>query len=272
MKVISSVPAKKITILLLCAGFGAIAAGSIFLSMNAVQQDRRNRELILAIRRNDAVRAIDLLNWGADPNTHEYQEHRPSRLDVLIRYWRKFLNRTIEPERDPGLPAILLLLAEKRDADGEVIQPPENAGILQALLAHGADCNCQDRDDFTPLWWACAWNYGSSTRLLLEHGANPNICREGSPTPVMLCANLGDLATLRLLIDHHADLNVRTETNDTALHWAVGSGDAAKVKALVDAGAQDYWVDYEGKSPLDCAILNKQWEIVRLFKKHGQSP
>ena len=79
------------------------------------------------------------------------------------------------------------------------------AGLFDALVAHGADVNdCSNR--FCPLWYSARFHNAGQVAFLLAHGA--------------------EVATLD------------AQDHTTALGEAIGSGDAASVKLLLAAGAQ----------------------------------
>lgn len=50
---------------------------------------------------------------------------------------------------------------------------PENLGVIETLIAHGADVNAQDKKGDTCLHNATAWGHLKAVRALIQAGADP---------------------------------------------------------------------------------------------------
>ena len=160
--------------------------------------------------RNSAVAAI-LVRAGADVNAAENDEITPLHLAVY----------------DSAATTLLLEAGADvhADADGTALHRAETAGVVDALLAAGADINAVGQFG-TPLM--------TSIRSNIPFGPN----RRDSLSQV----------TVRLL-ERGADLNARSRIGLTALHGAAFAGPAS-IRALLDAGADPSVGDMDGETLL----------------------
>ena len=72
-----------------------------------------------------------------------------------------------------------------RLCDDEFMQSG-TASDIGAEIAKGADIEARDKDGFTPLHSAAAWNKAETVTVLLKAGANANARTEGGYTPLTL--------------------------------------------------------------------------------------
>ena len=85
----------------------------------------------------------------------------------------------------------------------------DDVAAAQAAIKRGADVNCKDAEDLTPLMLAADKDSASITRMLLENGANVNERGRRGATALIIAALLDDPHVVPLLIRAHADLNAR---------------------------------------------------------------
>lgn len=116
--------------------------------------------------------------------------------------------------------------------------------------------------------------------LLLRAGADPNIpnsvdnWQDGQKTILMLCCEFGKTDIFKLLLRPLAadrlvaDVNAVSQLNWTALHFAVKSGKKYMVKKLLQAFANTNIQNNNGETPLTCALIYNQTNIVEILKKH----
>ena len=89
------------------------------------------------------------------------------------------------------------------------------------LIKRGAPLNFRDKkDDWTPLIYAIYYDNNDVAEYLIKAGANVNCKDNLNRTPLMFCAMNGDLTTLQLLIEYDADLNATDNAGRTALTYA----------------------------------------------------
>ncbi|KAK0639607.1 ankyrin repeat-containing domain protein, partial [Cercophora newfieldiana] len=158
-----------------------------------------------------------------------------------------------------GLPARVTIAAENSWVDvlGQLIQlgedvnkkrrgePPLHAaairGQLEAvrkLLSLGADIDCTDNDDETPLYGAVFDGKSNVALHLIDAGANIHIARNPDKSnPLHSAAYNGDVAVARALLQKGADVNAVAERNRTALYYAVIKDHVKMAELLLQYGA-----------------------------------
>ncbi len=85
------------------------------------------------------------------------------------------------------------------------------AGLVESLLAKGAEVNLVDEAGRTPLSYAVDKHYLPVVQLLVTAHANPNA--GSSHLPLTLAAFYGDMPALKLLLANGADPNLSTKLN-----------------------------------------------------------
>jgi hypothetical protein len=162
-------------------------------------------------------------------------------------------------------------------------------GLLQALLAHGADPNARITKGFppynyppfaradinnmpplrqpgsTPFLLAAAAGDVAAMRALVAAGANPLTATEDGVTPLIVAAGLGRLEdrtpaeeanaleAVRLAVELGADVNAADKDGETALHGAAYRGANSVIEFLVSKGARLDPKDRYGQTPLSIA-------------------
>ncbi|HJT87000.1 MAG TPA: ankyrin repeat domain-containing protein [Bryobacteraceae bacterium] len=165
-------------------------------------------------------------------------------------------------------------------------------GLMQALLAHGANPNAQLKsptlqrahtpgegtlgEGTTPLMRAAKNGDSAAIRLLLDHGADVSIRQKNGATALMFAAGLGRgvgvfakdygteadlLEAAKVLVAHGADVNAISGAGQTAMHFAAQAADANlpvpsddMVRFLAAHGARLDVVDKKGRTPVDMAL------------------
>ena len=244
------------------------AAGSCGIWVwKAQQQYTLNRELIAALVRNDSKQALALVNRGANPNTRYAPPPSPT-LKLLL---NQLLRRPpISVEDSPT--AFLLACGGNQflpDMGANVIAPsPDDAPLVQAMLAHGANGNLSNPTNTAPLFAAVTCGHLHVAQALLEHGANVNQVDTMGLTPLTLVVAGGDADTTRLLLEHGANVSQIDGWGNTALTNAVSFGKSMIcVRLLLAHGADPNQKDAHGETALTIAQEHNRPDIVALLRR-----
>ncbi|MDB4635207.1 ankyrin repeat domain-containing protein [bacterium] len=105
----------------------------------------------------------------------------------------------------------------------------------------------------------------------LAAGANVNAPNTYGWTALHKATDYGHKEIAELLIAKGADVNAKNKDEQTPLHRAAWSGLKEIAELLIAKGADvnALSVLFNGKTPLDAAIFNKQTETADLLRKHG---
>ena len=218
----------------------------------------------------------ECLRAGADPNEGPYHHHPIFRA-----------------ARDATDPAVIALLVDAgADAVGSGrssavpgITPLHTAaamnptpGIIDALVAAGADIEARNLHDETPLHWAWRNPNPAVVQALLRLGADPLAAdyhgRSANPTGcpnwnTAAFARLALLADFERCLDEDADMHARDDRGNTILHHAAANADAAVVALLLQAGADANARNGNGTTPLHRAAETGIPATVRLLLEAG---
>lgn len=238
--------------------------GCAVFTIRHMQQERRDRSLLVGIWESDTSTALRMLQDGADPN---------ARLDL-----------TVPPKGLLGqLRAALGLGARQRNGRSALTLAVlrDNTTLVRALLDHGArDVNTAlppgnglTRREFgTLLMIACANRNPEIAEALLDRGANPNARNGDGQTAAFLAVN--SRYCLPILIAHGADLGVRDNYGNTLLLWAASSEGKA-LPTLLECLPRPTNVNArnrDGTTALLAACFQGSVENVRLLLERGADP
>ncbi|KAF1443903.1 Ankyrin repeat and SOCS box protein 18, partial [Pygoscelis papua] len=151
------------------------------------------------------------------------------------------------------------------------------------LLRHGATVDLPSEDGGeTALHVAarhCLWDHA---HLYLRHGAHVDARSAREETALsILCGQApgtseGCLQLCRLLAAHGADIHAQDEMWRSPLHKACGAANASLARFLLRRGADVNAIDYDGISPLGCALQSAAFKqelrphlAVQLLLNHG---
>jgi len=155
-------------------------------------------KLFDAIQHQDAVRALELLKSGANPEGNYEFGWTP------------------------------LMLASRLG----------NAAVIKALVAGGAKANARPPGTDSALMQAVARGHIDCTILLLAHGADVNMKDKDDRTALMYASWFGHVAIVELLLVHNADINATSTKGETALSLAKQHGFPEAADLLSKAGAK----------------------------------
>lgn len=226
------------------------------------QQRQLDRELISAIKQDDADEVRSLLARGADPNARDTEAAQEPTLLVVFRR-----DTVTFPPSYPGGRAESFYSIEV------------NQAILAALLECGGNANIRNRLGDTPLSLAAEWHDLSTVELLLRHGADPNYPGEDGVTALMAAVLFDSNPepnhdVIRALLDAGANVNAQEpEEGNTALMYAVGNGSIDLIRLVLDNGANVNLRDTQGATAFTVA-RRASWnrarpEVIALLERAG---
>jgi len=254
---------KRFNLIVTLSVLVALVAGLGWMIYTPVRQERVNRALIAAIKKNDTKTALALLNEGADPNARDMP---PQHLSL----WRLLLDRLRGKQPAPSqAPTALMLACAWRENDASSKPASDNWQLVKAFLERGAQVNVMDKETGeTPLLQAAVLNKTKVCQLLIERGAKVNVTDNNGGTPLIWA--IGNKTLVRLLINKGA--NVRADSNAQAVLDAQDphGDDPAITELLLSRGAPvDATEPYQHYTALDAAIIYGKVRSVRLLIHHG---
>ena len=145
------------------------------------------------------------------------------------------------------IPIINLILKEQESALN-----PAKLEMIEALLNAGANPNMMGGQDIYPNW-------------VIEDFA-----------PIQYAAKINHLAAVRLLVKYNADVNFsvlgQTDFEETVSHPPLElTKDPLIAQFLIDAGANQNFINEQGRSLLHMAAKNAQTEMLKFWLQVGLS-
>ncbi len=129
-------------------------------------------------------------------------------------------------------------------------------GVAQLLLELGMNVNAQDKDQATPLHFACSQENFKIALVLLDNGADPNAQNADGQTPLHR-ASQGSYfheydgpRIAQLLLERGVDVNAQDKNQATPLHLASYMSKFKTVQVLLDHGAEADAQNADGQTPL----------------------
>ncbi|MDH4241145.1 MAG: ankyrin repeat domain-containing protein [Phycisphaerae bacterium] len=142
--------------------------------------------------------------------------------------------------------------------------------IVELLIAAGADihakCYSEQADGWTPLYFACLHENTKAVELLLAKGAKINPISDLGNTPIHYATNV-EIA--QVLIDNGANIYFRNKEGCSPLHNAVKGGHSDVAKLLIANRAYVTVINNKGTSLLHEAAITKQKEMIELLIAEG---
>ena len=151
-------------------------------------------------------------------------------------------------------------------------------GIVQLLVARGANVNAQDKGHMTPLHLASYYGKLDIVRVLLCHGASVNAKGELGKTALHLVlsgnrSGPDGVRIARLLLEHSADVNAEDDDKETPLHLASNHGEIEIGRVLLIHGALANAANIWGQTPLHVLSLwpgvEDESRLVRILEVGG---
>lgn len=127
-------------------------------------------------------------------------------------------------------------------------------GVVQMLLAHGADPNSTDKSGRTPLSWAVINRHQAVAEQLLKRGANVRSKDHDQWTALHLAIQDFNLEMVNLLLNAGADVSAPLNGMIMPLHLAAQYDEPRIIQLLVKKGASLSSRDSNQFTPLDHAV------------------
>lgn len=146
--------------------------------------------------------------------------------------------------------------------------------IVKALVKKGALLNQGDGDRRTPLWLAASNGMHEIIAILLDAGADPTIANNSRRClPLHLAASFGHLEATRVLKQcAHLDLDTPNKAGWIALFRSCMKGMTDIVRLLLDAGADPYFGNHDGLTPIHAAASGGHVETVTMLVNRKIEP
>lgn len=140
----------------------------------------------------------------------------------------------------------------------------------ELMLNANADLiNARDVKGFSPLIIAVYNNQPAVVDMLLQRGADKELQDEGAGnTALMGVCFRGYKEIAAKLIEAGVDVNQRNNQGANALTFAATFGHLEIAEILLKNGADLFARDVRGKSPLDHAVIQENWEMVKLLEQY----
>ena len=164
----------------------------------------------------------------------------------------------------------------------------------EEFLGEELSASASDKNGWTHLHWAAAYNDAEAARRLLEMGADPNSSDIGDDsefkgeelqrlehlgviwgwfntgdTPLAVAASFNSSAVAALLIDKGANIHAKDTDGWTPLHVAASENAPEVVSLLIKSGADIHAKSNNGGAPLHYAARNNSLKAVSLLLENG---
>ncbi len=143
-------------------------------------------------------------------------------------------------------------------------------GMLEVLIANGADEDAKDNNDRTPLTMAIKRGHLEVAEALAKAAGGQQTGEEASSeTSIHMAARMEYQDRVKDFLDRGADINVKDDKGHSILHYAVTEGHESLTRFLIDQGADVNIRDGKGFTPLDRAISRNQIGIIEILVVNG---
>ncbi|KAF8204143.1 ankyrin repeat-containing domain protein [Mycena galopus ATCC 62051] len=144
----------------------------------------------------------------------------------------------------------------------------KNLGLVQLLLASGADPNLHNNDSTIPLFTAVRTENMAIVQALVDAGADIHVQNAGLFNVISYC---GSIEFIHFFLERGVDPNSEDTTGYTALHdacmeWRRPDFARASVELLCQFGAAPDKTNLDGKTPLDLAMSYGLSDVVAILE------
>jgi ankyrin repeat protein len=208
-----------------------------------------------------------LLRAGADVN------HRITKLSKRTPLYSAVAGNGDRLKRIHTVMALLESGADIEATNGDNGRPLKAAldtrdpEMITTLLQYGADVHKSCGLAPCALFYALWKGTGDIVRLLLEeYGAESDVGKVSSRGDTALhcraSPSIKDIGVINLLFGYGLKVDAEDKQGGTALHDAACSGNTVMAKKLLEHGATMHLQNHAGKTALDVALKEKNWEVV----------
>jgi ankyrin repeat protein len=164
-----------------------------------------------------------------------------------------------------------LTSVEKADLNNYLMLAASTGTIpaIDWLLKNGAEIDCKNEEEATPLIIAIANDQTEAVKTLLKYKPDVNIKTIFSETPLLAAVKNGNLDIAEALIRDSADINLSDKNGATALHYASVNGNFYITDMLLYYEAETDLKSNDGTTPLIAAIWADNADIADLLIYNG---
>lgn len=154
------------------------------------------------------------------------------------------------------------------------IQVKGRQHIAIELLQRNANIHIKDVFGNTAIHTAAQFDCGNIMGRLLEAGANVHDCGADGDTPLHIAAYHGNMSVLQILHDAGAQVNTLNVFGMTALQMSVCNIyiDISMIKHLMQWGSHINPPNWHAQSALQMAVMHESIEVVDLLLNAGADP
>ncbi len=180
----------------------------------------------------------------------------------------------------------MYMLNKKHSGDNALVKAKNNKGetpllrfaqlnnteMIDVALQSGSTStiNTPDKDDNTPLSYACHHNNTGLVTNLVKNNANINKSSSTNTMPIHIAFNNNNYTLAAHLIGLGAHIDGQdAQYGNSPLHVATYSNDTKKIDWLLDHGADITKSNNHNMDALDIAISKKHTNLLPTFSSHG---
>jgi ankyrin repeat protein/L-ascorbate metabolism protein UlaG (beta-lactamase superfamily) len=147
-----------------------------------------------------------------------------------------------------------------------------NREMVAFLLSRGADVNRRDRNGAYALSFAASGGDSTVVGLILDAGADLNYWQAQGITLLHFACSRNLTRLFDLLIDHGENINAASDEGITPIHWVSGRGSPEMLERMLAHGAEPSARDAHGTTPLVNAIFSENQAAAELLLDAGVDP